>query len=116
MRYWSRNMVLARGPATNGWTRKTVRALPSCVPGKLFPLLPRPILLISLDCYDCIPVYHCLLAGLDNVVDGLVALLGDLGHEVEVNELALVRGPFAVRVAVVDDLVRSGVTELGGGV
>lgn len=57
-----------------------------------------------------------LVALLDRVGDGVVAGAGDLGLEVHVDELALLGGPVAVGVAVVDDFVGAGIADLGGGV
>ena len=56
-----------------------------------------------------------LLAGLDGVVDRLVLLARNLGLEVDVHQLALVRGPLAVRVPVEHNLVAAGISDLGGG-
>lgn len=58
----------------------------------------------------------CLDTRLDSVSDRVVALTGELGHKVEVDELVLLGVPLAIRVAVVDEFSGSGVAHLGGSV
>lgn len=55
-----------------------------------------------------------LLASLDLVLNRLVRLPRNLGHEVHVHQLALLRRPLAIRVPVKHQLVRPGVSDLGG--
>lgn len=57
-----------------------------------------------------------LLAGGDLVVDRVVARLPHLGLEVQIDQLTLLRGPLAVRVPVVDQLIASSITDLDCGV
>lgn len=50
------------------------------------------------------------------VFNGVVASLPDLGLEVEIDKLALLGSPITVGIAVVDDLVASGIADFNGGV
>lgn len=57
-----------------------------------------------------------LLASLDSVLDSVVAGLPDLGLEVKVDKLALLRGPLAIGVAVEDQLITASIADFDGGV
>jgi hypothetical protein len=57
-----------------------------------------------------------LLALLDLVLNRVIASLPDLGLEIEVNELVLLRFPLAISVAVVHQLAAAGVANFDSGV